>query len=212
MTKLFEVSSFVLFLAGGRPARFFLMPKFARHVLILFVLLMTRDCCQSAHAADAFADAAQLYQKSQWQQAAAAFDRIAQDSQQDQATRLAARLFAGESLMQHGDYLEARQRFLLVHQQHPPARLAAQSLFRLGEAAWLAGQHEEATQLLQMYLDRYPSGASTSYANSYLQQIRSRWAPEPDRPAAVRWRLSRLRSFRPVLIPLNVDCHAQPTT
>ncbi|MGI9427396.1 MAG: tetratricopeptide repeat protein [Bythopirellula sp.] len=149
------------------------MPRFDRQVWLLLASLTVIGCCQSTRADDAFAAASQLYQAGQWQQAAAAFDRIAQDGQPP-ATRLAAQLYAGEALMQQGDLVEARQRYLIVHQQQPPARLAAQALFRLGEVAWMAGDYEAATQRLESYLDKYPLDAATPYAQQYLQQIRAR--------------------------------------
>ena len=150
------------------------MPRFDRHVLLLVVSLTVMVCCRAIRADDAFEAASHLYQTGQWQQAAAAFDQLAKDGQQRPATRLAAQLYAGEALMQQGDFAEARQRYVLVQQQHPPARLAAQALFRLGEAAWLTGQYKAATTCIEAYVERYPVGESTSYAQDYLQQIRAR--------------------------------------
>jgi len=72
----------------------------------------------------------------------------------------------------------------------PPAPLAAQALFRLGEAAWLSGDREEAGKLLQSYVKKYPVGASTSYAQKYLKQISQRQSTSADFAAldeAVGW-------------------------
>ncbi len=152
------------------------MLKFSRQLLMFFTLLAVALIGRQAAADDTFAAATQLYQASQWQLAAAAFDRIAQSSQNNEATRLAAQLYAGESLVQLGKYAEARQRYQLVRNpsssSQPPAPLAAQALFRLGEAAWLSGEIDEAAKLLQAYVAKHPTGASTSFAQTYLQQIR----------------------------------------
>ncbi|NOZ38905.1 MAG: tetratricopeptide repeat protein [Planctomycetes bacterium] len=153
------------------------MSKLCRQFLIIFALSAIVLDAHHAFAADAFAEATQLYQSSQWQQAATAFDRIAQTTQNNEATRLTAQLYAGESLVQLGKYAEARHRYQLVQKSvqkksAPPAPLAAQALFRLGEVAWLSGESEAAAELLQAYVDKHPAGASTSFAQTYLQQIR----------------------------------------
>ena len=150
------------------------MSQKCRQLLMLFTLQAMMLSDGQAIANDAFAAATKLYRASQWQQSTAAFDRIAEDSQTNEATRYSAQLYAGESLMQLGQYAEARRRYLLVLQSPSPAPLAAQALFRLGETAWLSGEGAEATKLLLSYVEKHPVGASTSYAQDYLQQIRQR--------------------------------------
>jgi len=150
-----------------------------RHFLIHLALMAGMLGGHHA-AAGPFAEATELYQSNQWQQAADAFDRFAQDSQQNEAARQAAQLYAGESLVQLKKYAEARQRYQLVQQSAPPAPLAAQALFRLGEVAWLSGESEAAAQLLQTYVERYPDGASATYAQTYLQQMHKRLSSRAD--------------------------------
>ena len=150
------------------------MPKLSRQLLISFALLAVLIVGRCAVAAEAFAEATQLYRTNQWQQAATAFDLLAKNPKNNEATRQTALLYAGESLMQLGKHAEARQRYLLVEQNAPTASLAAQALFRLGEVAWLSGETTEASKLLQAYLEKYPVGASASYAENYLAQIRHR--------------------------------------
>jgi len=166
------------------------MSKMCRQLLMLLPVLAVALNGRQVIATDAFAEATQLYQSSQWQQAAAAFDRAAQDPQQTEAKRLAAQLYAGESLIQLGDYAEARHRYQLVQKSPPPAPFAARALFRLGEAALLSGDREEASKLLQSYVEKYPMGASTAYAQTYLEQIHQRQSARADFAAldeAVGW-------------------------
>jgi len=150
------------------------MPIFIRHLLLLLALLAVALRGGRVTANGTFAEATQLYQSRQWEKAAAAFDRVAQDPQQHETAQRTSQLYAGESLVQLGKTTEARQRYQLVLQHASPAPLAAQALFRLGEASWLSGEREEATELLQAYIEKYPVGPSTSFAQKYLQQIRKR--------------------------------------
>ena len=95
------------------------MPRFDRHVLLLVASLAVIDCSQSTRADDAFSAASQLYQDGQWQQAADAFERLAEDGQQPQATRLAAKLYVGEALMQQGDFVEAERLYTRALRENP---------------------------------------------------------------------------------------------
>ncbi len=148
------------------------MSQKCRQLLNLLTLLLVALVGRQATAADAFASATKLYQSQQWQQAAVAFDQISLD--QTAEARYTAKLYAGESLVQLGKYADARQRYLFVLQSPCPAPLAAQALFRLGEVAWFSGESDKATKLLQTYVEKNPAGVSTSYAQTYLEQIRKR--------------------------------------
>ncbi len=150
------------------------MSNSSRQFWILFALLAVTLSGRRATADNTFAQATQLYQASQWQQAAAIFDRLAQDPQQTEATRFSAHLYAGESLVQLGKYTEAGRHYQFVLQHAPPAPLAAQALFRLGESAWLSGENEQAAKLLQSYTEKHPLGDSISFAQTYLQQMHER--------------------------------------
>ena len=146
-------------------------PAFYMLLTLLFVPLADRQVI----AADAFANATQLYRTNQWQQSAAAFNQIAQDSQQNHAARQTARLYAGESLMQLGKHTEARQRLLARRAKRPycPACRPSPVSFRRSGLA-LGRELLQASKLLQAYLEKHPLGASASYAENYLAQIRHR--------------------------------------
>ena len=160
------------------------MSKFCLQLLIFFAIPVVMFGGRRASADEMFEVATQLYQSKQWHQAATAFERLAQNAQQDPALRLKAQLYAGESLVQLGKYAEARRHYQLV--QHPPfptqppARLAAQASFRLGEVAWLAGDHERAARLLQGFVTQYPLDLSVSYAQEYLGKIRVQQTSQED--------------------------------
>ena len=164
------------------------MPQKCRQPLLLLTLLATALVGRQALAAETFAAATQLYQTQKWRQAADAFDHLAQDPKNNEATRLTAQLYAGEALVQLGKYTRARRRYQQVLktslqsslQSPSPTPLAAQALFRLGEAAWLSGEGVEAAKLLQAYLDKYPAGASATYAEIYLEQIDLRQSSHAD--------------------------------
>jgi len=160
------------------------MPRFHCHSWIGIATLTVMLLVRPANANDAFAVAANFYQSGQWQKASTAFDRLAQDSDQTEATRLAAQLYAGECLMELGQYTEARQRYQRVQQhrnaqqQGLPADISARAQFRIGEAAWLSGNAEAAERLLQTYVDRYPLDSSISYAQTYLTKMGERKSSE----------------------------------
>ncbi len=156
------------------------MSKFCRQLPILFAQLAIVLVSRHATANDALAAATQLYKSGQWQQAATAFDHIAQAPQQNEATRLAAQLYAGESLTQLGNYTQARRYYQQVQQGTPPAPQASQALFRLGEVAWLLGEREQAAKLLQTFVERYPLNASVSFAQTYLEKIRQHQLSQAD--------------------------------
>ena len=159
------------------------MSKRDRHLWTLCSVMAILFCAPvttAAHANESWENATHLYQSHQWQQAATAFDRLASDSQQNSTTRQNARLYAGEALMQLGQYAEAVRRYHLAQQWGLPERLAAQVPFRLGEAAWLAGNTQVAAKQLEAYLEKYPHGESVAYAREYLTKIQTHQSAEQD--------------------------------
>lgn len=143
---------------------------------VLLALLTVALGTEEIRAQDAYNAAIQHYQSGQWQSAALAFDQVVLDPQQAKATREQAQLYCGECLTQLGSYAEARQRYESVREHASSTKLQAQSLFRLGEVSWLAGERVEGARLLKSYLTKYPLGNSVSYAKEYLQQIDERKA------------------------------------
>ncbi len=152
-----------------------------RLIVLCIAMLGSRQVLAGeAFAGEDFAAAANFYRLGLWQEAAQAFDRLAQDRHQDRATRLTARVYAGESLVQLGAYAEARQRYQLVEQQGPPENYAAQTLFRLGETAWLSGDPTTGEAQLRSFVKQYPKHASVAYAQNYLGGIGQRESTEAD--------------------------------
>jgi len=155
------------------------MSKIYGRLFLIVVFVAALDARQ-ATADSGFAAAANLYELGQWRSAAQAFDRVAQDRLENRTTRLTARVYAGECLIQLGEYAEARERYQRVEQQGPPESLAAQVLFRLGETAWLAGDLAAGEALLKSFVKQYPRHASVSYAHTYLSKIDKRESTEED--------------------------------
>lgn len=194
------------------------MPVSIRHLITLLTCLAVQ-LVGRADASDAFADATRLYQAGQWATAAAAFDQLAGESQRDRSQIQQACLYSGECFVQLGKYAEARQRYQRVHDQAPGGVLGAQSLFRLGEVAWLSGELVEAKRLLQLYVQKYPAGGSLSFANDYLLQIRERAELEANFESlneAVRWERegqpdTALTTYRKLLkqLPKRGEVHAE---
>ena len=152
--------------------------------LIGIATLIVSLTVRRSSADDAYSDATELYQTGQWQQAAAAFDRMSRDFQQDASMLLTAKLYSGECLVELGQYAKARQhyQFVLQHQfaqqQGSAAKFAAQAEFRLGELAWLANNAARAAPLLQTYVETYPLHSSVSYAQTYLAEMREQKSSE----------------------------------
>lgn len=161
---------------GGDQRETF-MPKYHRApwlLLAFFLGAAQADADQALRAARGF------YEAGQWHRAATAFDRVAEDGRQAKATRQTARLYAGEALMQLGAYDDALKRYQRVGPSELSDRLAAQTQFRLGEAAWLSGDAKAAAGLLEAYVEKYPHGPSIAYAKKHLVTIRTRQSAQQD--------------------------------
>ncbi len=138
--------------------------------LLFFALIGLTFCCRPATADDALAEATRLYQSGQWKMAAHAFDRLAQARPRDGEASSTAQLFAGECLVQLGEYQAARQRFEQVRLRCASAKMLAQAQFRLAEIAWFLCE-PNASSLLQAFVDQHPHDESTDFAREYLAQI-----------------------------------------
>ncbi|MEM8944725.1 MAG: tetratricopeptide repeat protein [Planctomycetota bacterium] len=147
------------------------MPAFLRHPSVIATFLALVFVSTTRASETEFANATRLYQNGQWQPAADAFDAVAQQLDQNDPKRLEAQLYTGECLMRVGQYAQARQRYQLVRHRAPTKLLESQALFRLGEVAWLSNEINEATELLNTYIETYPDGRSLAYAQNYVKQI-----------------------------------------
>lgn len=150
----------------------------AAATLLLASLILA--LASQARAQSSFEVAARHYQDRQWQAAAEAFLQIADDSLQHEATRLSARLYAGESFIQLGDYTRAKTEFELLGQTAPAGSIRSQASFRLGEVAFLAGEFETARELLGDYLNSNPTDSFVSFAQDYLLRLETRVSDSAD--------------------------------
>jgi len=115
----------------------------------------------------AFNLAVQLYQQSQWQEAAVAFSAYANDGSPNQLNNeqvVAAHFYQGECLMQLEDFSKAREHYRIVLKQASAGPYARRALFRIGESSWLANDAESAEPLLQDFVRKYPHDALSAYA------------------------------------------------
>lgn len=97
---------------------------------------------------------------------------------------------AGMLARRNGDYVRASLAFQAALTLKPPADLARQAQFRLGEAYRLAGDDEHALAALNAYLQSYPAGEDAPAAHYFLADVYSRVRKDYSRA------LTHLRAFR----------------
>ncbi len=165
------------------------VPRFA---LALLVSAMASTRLARADAGDdQFALAAAEYGKQHWQ---AACDQLAKllAAHPDHPRANATRFYYGEALAQLGLHAEARTQFTELLTRDPQNRFARQSLFRSGEAAYLAGDDNVARRDLETFLAQYPNDELQAYALPYLAQVE---LVEGNAAAAQRLFLKELEQF-----------------
>lgn len=116
---------------------------------------------------DQFTVAASHYRQHRWQLAAAEFQRMVADHPAHRRTADAV-YFLGESLMQLGDYEQARIQFDRLLNDAPDHRFRKQAMFRRGEAAHFADADRLAREHLAQFVDQYGLDPLAAYAGPYL--------------------------------------------
>jgi TolA-binding protein len=121
-------------------------------------------------ADDQFAIGARHYSRARWELAVEEFktylDQFPQHARAGDVT-----FFLAESLVQLGQFDEARQRYAEYNAEHPAGRYAQRARFRVGEAAYLAGNFQDARPDLQRFWQEYPEDVLNGYALGYLGEI-----------------------------------------
>lgn len=117
-----------------------------------------------------FTTAATHYAQQEWQQAVSSFDAFRATFPEHQRAHDAT-FFAGEALLQLGQYAAARERFLTfieVSPQHPHVKQAS---FRAAESLFLAGDEEAAARELLEFGSNYHRDKFNAYALAYRAEI-----------------------------------------
>ncbi len=152
-----------------------------RHILFL-ALVVTPAVYERPARADAVAEAvadagedqyavaAEHYRQQRWQLAADEFASLL-DKFPDHARRDDAEFFLAESQVQLGDFAAAAEHFRAYRDRAPQGRYAKSALFRGGEAAYLAGSNDEATEQLTAFLAAHADDELAAYALPYLGRI-----------------------------------------
>jgi TolA-binding protein len=140
------------------------------------------------HAApvdEAFQAAARHYEARSWQEAADAFTAAARaaDETGDKQRGATARFYAGEALVQLGQYDQGRRRLEEFLDEAPGHRAAKTALFRIGECLLLAGDAQAAIARLEQFRTTYPSDELNALVLAYLGDMNLR-AGKPDEALA----------------------------
>lgn len=115
--------------------------------------------------------AAGYYSREQWEEAAAAFERlIARYPNTTEASE--AHFFVGEAYMQQSKFQPAYTAFQIFLQRHPDHLFAPRATFRMGEAAYQIGNLAQGIRLLEIYIKQNPTDKLNEFALPYLGLMR----------------------------------------
>ncbi|MDX1945539.1 MAG: tetratricopeptide repeat protein [Pirellulaceae bacterium] len=138
--------------------------------LLCAVLLGSASLAWGAPADDEYAAAARAYAAREWASAADSFSKFADEHPQHDRAPL-ARFYAGEALVQTGNYDAASRRLIEFLEQSPQHRLSKTAQFRVGECLLLAGKNAEAEARLTEFRKTHPADDLNAFALVYLGDI-----------------------------------------
>jgi TolA-binding protein len=139
---------------------------------ILFVAALIATAAASARAIadggdDQFAVASSHYGQRRWQLAVKEFDALARQFPSHRRCADAS-FFAGESLVQLGDYAEATKRYQHFLSQNSDHTYRRNAQYRLAEVYYLAGSHAQARTEFAKFAAAYPDDKLMNYVLPYL--------------------------------------------
>ncbi len=133
------------------------------------VALMTATA-PADEASDQYVVAAGHYRAQRWELAAEEFQTFL-DKYPAHADRSQGIFFLAEALLQTGKHSEARRRFQECLGDGLEERFRKAALFRAGEAAYLAREHEAAKTDLATFRHQYPEDPLNAFVLTYLGEI-----------------------------------------
>ena len=157
----------------------------ARFPRSLWALALAAVVCAAAavradEADDRYAVGAAHYAAARWNLAVEEFQAFLQ-AYPSHPKAAQANFFLAEALIQLKRFAEAASCYRSYLDREPQGRLAPESLFRWGEAEYLAGQGVQAKKPLTDFMAKYPGHALAAYALPYLGDLALR---EGDAPGA----------------------------
>ena len=116
--------------------------------------------------------AAGHYQRAQYSEATAAFQRLL-GQHQSFAKIEDANFFLAESWMQQYEFDKAYAQFRTFLTRYSGHRHTPRAMFRMGEAAYRTEKHQVALRLIEEFIRKYPQHELNQFALPYLGQIRN---------------------------------------
>ena len=139
-------------------------------VVLAVVAVWSVTPAKAGEADDQYAVAAGHYAHQRWQLAAEAFQALLA-AHPDFAKRDLAAFYCGESLLQLHRHDEAAVWYRDYLRRSPAGPQARQSLFRLGESAYLSGKNEAAGRELRRFVQQYPDDGLDAFVLAYLGEV-----------------------------------------
>ena len=166
------------------------MTKVRRRSIDCLLLCLIYSCAEPIIAGSAtFDSASEHYQQGNWEQAAAALEKVLAGTGYLQES-LDARFYLAECRMQLGQYAQAYNGYLDLLETEP-GKYAGQASYRAGEAALLAGDRATGRELLQNFVRKYPDDSFTASALCHLGQLAQQSGNLPQAADAYRLIIER---------------------
>lgn len=151
-------------------------------------------CCGLSGAvlrADDFETATKHYEAHEWQQSAAAWEKVVAESSET-ARAVEAQFYWAESLIGLKAYREAIDHLDEFIRLAPEHRLRRQAEFRIAECYYLQAAYDEAWEKFQEFAIAHPDDSLLEYVLPYMGLVR---AKQGDRSAAKRLLVESLARF-----------------